>query len=189
MKQVFVIFSFVSYVFAKSYSILGIECTSSGKTLVYLICTRDQAQKTFLIETNITQPVNNFIVRIHEKQIFIHILTLGLFQATATLHVYVGSKYKQMFKFSDVDWCKFMSKSGNQLNPTMKLVVNAFKKSCPNLLHKCPYYGLYPSNITIPNYVISFIPPGLYKLTLEAYNEFDEDFFHTTSSIEILDGS
>lgn len=62
MKRAFIIFSLLSLVCGKSYSILGIDCTSSGKTLVYLICNRDQIQKTFMIETNITQPVNKIMV-------------------------------------------------------------------------------------------------------------------------------
>lgn len=103
---------------------------------------------------------------------------------SAILEVYAGSKYKPIFKFSDVDWCKYMNKKG-RANPALKLIVQSIKSSSPQLLHECPYFGRYPANITIPSFVISLFPKNVYKFTLTAKNEYDSNFFQIIGLVDI----
>lgn len=99
----------------------------------------------------------------------------------------VGTDYKRVFNFADIDWCQFMSKKGGKFAASTKIIIAAIKETSGNLFQECPYSGGYEANLTVSKNVLSLLPAGLYKVTVEAKNEFDDDFFHVSGFGEIRD--
>lgn len=77
-----------------------------------------------------------------------------------------------------------MSK-GTQTSPAAKIIIDAIKHTSGNLFQECPYFGGYEANITVSKNIVSFIPHELYKFSVLANNEYDDDFFHVSVVIEI----
>lgn len=103
-------------------------------------------------------------------------------QASAKIQLLVGSDYKHLFNFVDIDWCQFMSKKILKAGATAKIIIEAIKKTSGSLFHECPYFGGYEANITMSKNILSLLPSGIYKISVMAKNEFDDDFFHVGSN-------
>lgn len=108
-------------------------------------------------------------------------------QVSSKLELFVGSDYKQLFNFVDVDWCQVMSKKINKAAPTLKIIIEAIRKTSGNLFQECPYFGGYEANLTISKSIVSLLPNGIYKVSVMARNEFDDDFFHVVGVVEFQD--
>lgn len=187
MKQTVLMLLLVTLVAGKNYLMLSAdECSSSGKTLTFPRCRIDATHKVFMVQANVTKKVFKFKVSCYVlDETFQYGQSIP--QISSTLHLLVGTGYKQIFKFGDIDWCQFMSKQSLKSASTAKIIIDAIKKSSGNLFHECPYFGDYEANITISKSVFSLFPNGLYKVTVGAKNEFDDDFFHVLGIIELKD--
>lgn len=98
----------------------------------------------------------------------------------------MDGRFKQLFKVSDFDWCKFMSKDFCKTSPAVKLIVDAIKNSTSeSLLHPCPYIGEHKANITIKKSVIVLAPVGLYKISLLGHNFDDPKILEIVLVLEI----
>lgn len=107
------------------------------------------------------------------------------FQVTASILVWTDATYKNLFRSSEVDFCKFMKKAKNA-SPALKVIIDAIKATSGNLLHRCPYFGPHAANITISRTVVSFIPAGRYKVSVEGRTGVDAVLFNVSGIVDIL---
>lgn len=113
---------------------------------------------------------------------FIH-----FFQISVIVELMTGDKFQQLFKFADIDWCKFMKK-GSKAGAVLKLIIDAVKSSSSgpsSLLHRCPYSGPHAANISVSTSVLRIIPPGLYRLTCLDTIDADDNFLTFVGEIRI----
>lgn len=162
------------------------QCSSSGKTSTILKCQTDKSNTILTLEMNITESVDKMNVRTIEKLLNTVCTPLSKIKVSVIMETLAAGKYVQLFKFPDIDWCKFMKK-GSKSSALVKLIFDAIKSSSSSstgLMHRCPYFGPHAANISVSTSVIRIVPPGLYRLTCLDRSDNDENFF--TFKAEIL---
>jgi hypothetical protein len=80
----------------------------------------------------------------------------------------VDSKFNQIFKMPQFDWCELMNgKKGFGLG---KSLADTFREMLPELVQPCPYLGHYEKfNGKVSRQSFIFFPIGTYRLITESF--------------------
>lgn len=184
MKAGLVLALLIAAVYSKSYSIVEVDkCVSPNEMLRISQCRADETRKIFLVDGIVKEKIAKFTVSWLEK--ICGYPKTFIFQITASVFVLTDSVYKHLFKSSEIDFCNFMKRTKNA-SPALKLIIDAIKATSGNLLHRCPYFGPHAANITVSRNVVSFIPPGRYKVSAEGRTAVDSVFLNISLVVDIL---
>ena len=79
-------------------------------------------------------------------------------------------EFKVLYKVKDVNWCSLVA-SRSKSHFFIRIFQESLKKNAPNLVHKCPYYGvLEEKNIIFPREFLLIFPDGDFKYNLTLSN-------------------
>ncbi|KAL7010801.1 hypothetical protein ACKWTF_013945 [Chironomus riparius] len=84
-----------------------------------------------------------------------------------------GSKFRQLFKSSDIDWCQIVS-GKSKTNPLIRTFLMPLINKVP-VLSKCPIQGRHNFNVDFDRKMLIMFPSGTYKLKIVVYNNDDNN--------------
>lgn len=80
-----------------------------------------------------------------------------------------NGKARPIFKSPRTDWCKAMDKSANN-NLFVRMFISVVKPFAPELIHSCPYFGVYDvKNATYLKHIVHVLPSGFYKFKYKTF--------------------
>ncbi|KAG5668565.1 hypothetical protein PVAND_016502 [Polypedilum vanderplanki] len=93
------------------------------------------------------------------------------------------SKFRELFKSPQIEYCKVISKKSRS-NPMIRTFVVPALKAVPNFA-KCPVYGAENFNVTFDSKMLTMFPNSRYMLIAHAYREDDNELIKLTLVVKL----
>ena len=111
---------------------------------------------------------------------------LNFLQVKVDFYKQENSKFRQLFKSKDIDWCQIVSGKSSKANPLIRTFLMPLISKVP-FFSKCPFQGRHNFKIEFERKMLMMFPSGTYKLRISVYMSDDFNVGTCTMIIKIDD--